>query len=65
MTSIAQAVFDSLWQPGLNTPMRQAMDVCFYALFAVLCALLFLTNGNIHVIFLFLLSIALFFSIHW
>lgn len=65
MGSFVEAILDSLWQPGLNTPMRRAMDISFYALFVVLSILVFLTSGNVHVIALLCLSVGLFFSIRW
>ncbi|PWN38069.1 uncharacterized protein FA14DRAFT_159814 [Meira miltonrushii] len=64
-SSFLESVFDSLWQPGLNTPMRRVMDMSFMGLFFVLFTLIFLTNFNIHVIALFCISIGLFLSIHW
>lgn len=65
MASFTQALFDSLFQPGLNTPMRRAMDVCFYALFVVLSGLAYVTGGNIHVFALLTLALGLFLAVHW
>lgn len=45
--------------------MRRAMDVCFYALFAVLAAMLWLTSGNGHVVALLCIATGLFFAVHW
>jgi hypothetical protein len=63
--SFTQSLFDSLFQPGLNTPMRRAMDACFCALFVVLAGLAFVTGGNPHVFALLGLSIGLFLAVHW
>lgn len=65
MASLMQAAFDSLFQPGLNTPMRTAMDLSFYGLFIVLLGLAIVTGGNFHVIALLCIALGLFFSIHW
>ncbi|PWN45611.1 hypothetical protein IE81DRAFT_279195, partial [Ceraceosorus guamensis] len=55
----------SLFQPGLNTPMKKAMDLSFYGLFIVLGGLSLLTGGNVHVLALLGIAIALFCSINW
>jgi hypothetical protein len=65
MAGFTQALFDSLFQPGLNTPMRRAMDACFYALLFVLIGLAFVTGGNIHVFALFAIALGLFLAVHW
>lgn len=63
--TLADAVIDSILQPGLNPRLRAIMNQTFYALFAVLGLLLILTSGNLHVVALLTLAIALFYSIDW
>lgn len=52
----SDAVIQSLMQPGLNTPLRRAMNLTFVLLLLTLTGLSVLTRGNPH--FLALLAIA-------
>lgn len=63
--SLATSIFDSLFQPGLNTPTRNIMNFAFFGLFITLGALAILTHGNGHVLALFAISVALFASVQW
>ena len=58
-------VVESIWTPGTNTGLIKAMNASFYALFATLLIMLFLTSGNGHVWALLGLSLGLFASIKW
>ncbi|KAK4702544.1 hypothetical protein P7C70_g3676, partial [Phenoliferia sp. Uapishka_3] len=58
-------VVDSIFTPGTNPGLLQAMNASFYALFFTLFVMLFLTSGNLHVWALFGLSLGLFGSIKW
>jgi ER protein Pkr1 len=63
--SFLDAIFSSLFQPGLNAPLHNLMNFTFFALFLVLFVLVFLTGGNIHVIVLLTISIGLWASVNW
>ncbi|KAI5481462.1 Pkr1p [Pseudohyphozyma bogoriensis] len=62
---ILASVIDSIFTPGTNTGLVQAMSYSFYALFVTLIGMLFLTGGNIHIWALLGLSVGLFASIKW
>ncbi len=59
------ALFNSLFQPGLNKPLHNLMNFTFCALFLVLATLVFLTGGNIHVIALLAIAFGLWLSVNW
>ena len=65
MASLLESVWEGVFTEGVNTPTLRLMNAAFYALFATLLALLFLTWGNVHVLALLVLSLALFFSVNW
>ncbi|GAA5925429.1 hypothetical protein JCM10213_008789 [Rhodosporidiobolus nylandii] len=58
-------VVHSIFEPGTNTGLVRAMSFSFYALFATLLGMVWLTGGNLHVVALLGLSVALFVSIKW
>lgn len=58
-------IVDSIFTPGTNSGLIRAMDMSFYALFAVLVVMVVLTRGNGHICALFALSVGLFASIKW
>jgi hypothetical protein len=58
-------VVNSVFEPGTNAGLIKAMSWSFYALFATLLGMVWLTGGNWHVVSLLGLSIALFLSIKW
>ncbi|GAA5888166.1 hypothetical protein JCM16303_003764 [Sporobolomyces ruberrimus] len=58
-------VISSIFTPGTNSGLIQAMSYSFYALFVTLFGMVFLTKGNLHVVALLVLSIGLFASIKW
>ncbi|PWN53507.1 hypothetical protein IE53DRAFT_383984 [Violaceomyces palustris] len=62
---LMDAVIDSLFQPGLNTPMQKIMNYSFYGLFLSLTILFFLTGGNLHVLGLFAVALGLYGSVNW
>lgn len=62
---ILQDVVSSIFEPGTNSGLVQAMSYSFYALFVTLIGMICLTGGNIHVCALFALSVGLFISIRW
>lgn len=59
------AIMQSLFMPGLNTPMKRAMDASFFGLFLVLGALALITGGNVHVLALLGIAMGLFLSVNW
>lgn len=63
--SFNNAILDSLFTPGLNNPTHKLMNRCFYALFVVLFLLIIASGGNIHVVFLSTVAVALFVTINW
>ena len=65
MASIVQSVLDSLQQPGLNAPMQNAMHLSFLGLFMTLFAMLFMTNGNVHLWALIAITAGLYASVNW
>lgn len=58
-------VISSIFTPGTNSGLIQAMSYSFYALFVTLFGMVLLTKGNLHVVALLVLSIGLFASIKW
>ncbi|GAA5940287.1 Pkr1p [Sporobolomyces koalae] len=58
-------VVNSIFTPGTNSGLIQAMSYSFYALFVTLFGMVLLTGGNLHVVALLVLSIGLFVSIKW
>ncbi|GAA6026130.1 hypothetical protein JCM11491_000887 [Sporobolomyces phaffii] len=58
-------VVASIFTPGTNRGLIQAMSYSFYALFATLFGMVLLTGGNVHVVALLALSVGLFASIKW
>ncbi|GAA5891110.1 hypothetical protein JCM6882_006422 [Rhodosporidiobolus microsporus] len=58
-------VVQSIFEPGTNAGLVRAMSFSFYALFLTLGGMIFLTGGNLHVVALLGLSVALFVSIKW
>ncbi|GAA5915746.1 hypothetical protein JCM8208_005658 [Rhodotorula glutinis] len=65
MSSTLKDIVDSIFTPGTNQGLLRAMNASFYALFATLAALLVATRGNVHVVALLTLSVALWASIKW
>ncbi|KAK0554798.1 hypothetical protein OC845_000620 [Tilletia horrida] len=65
MPSFIDSVFESILQPGANAPTVHLMNISFYALFLCLAGLAFMTSGNIHVVFLLVISVGLWASINW
>ena len=65
MASTLRDIVDSIFTPGTNEGLLRAMNWSFYALFATLSALLVATRGNVHVVALLTLSVALWASIKW
>ncbi|KAK4055220.1 hypothetical protein OIV83_000500 [Microbotryomycetes sp. JL201] len=63
--SILQDVISSIFEPGTNSGLIKAMTYSFYSLFATLLVMLVLTNGNLHVLSLLVLSVGLFASVKW
>ncbi|KDN40032.1 Pkr1-domain-containing protein [Tilletiaria anomala UBC 951] len=64
-STFMDALFSSLFQPGLNPPLHNLMNFTFYALFVSLAALIFLTSGNVHVIALLTIAVGLWASVNW
>ncbi|GAA5991172.1 hypothetical protein JCM5350_001936 [Sporobolomyces pararoseus] len=62
---ILSDVISSIFTPGTNSGLIQAMSYSFYALFVTLFGMVLLTGGNLHVVALLVLSIGLFISIKW
>ncbi|KAJ1969525.1 hypothetical protein IWQ62_000564 [Dispira parvispora] len=58
--SVVQDVIDSAFQPGVNRGLLLALNLSFAALLITLGFLAFMTGGNFHAVFLFLISAALF-----
>jgi hypothetical protein len=59
-------IIKSIMTPGYTASgVIQIMFYTFYALFATLLFMTFITGGNPHVIALFLLSLCLFVTIKW
>ncbi|KAK0527285.1 hypothetical protein OC835_005022 [Tilletia horrida] len=65
MPSTIDAIFEGIMQPGASAPTVHLMNYTFYALFLSLAGLVFLTSGNIHVVFLLAVSVGLWASINW
>jgi len=65
MSSTLRDIVNSIFEPGTNQGLLRAMNASFYALFATLAALLVATRGNVHVVALLTLSVALWASIKW
>lgn len=63
--SLFQDIISSIFTPGTNTGLIQAMNYSFYALFVTLLGMLWLTSGNLHVCALLALSVGLFVSVKW
>ncbi|GAA6061036.1 hypothetical protein JCM10212_004610 [Sporobolomyces blumeae] len=63
--SMLSDVISSIFTPGTNSGLIQAMSYSFYALFVTLFGMVLLTGGNLHVVALLALSIGLFVSIKW
>jgi hypothetical protein len=62
---LIEEVWLSIFEPGVTSGVIKVMDYAFYGLFASLALLLIGTMGNIHVVFLLLVSICLFASVKW
>lgn len=63
--SIADELWTSLVTPGYNSAATGVMRFCFFALFTVLLLLFFITEFNLHVGALFLITGALYASVEW
>ncbi|KAJ3214719.1 hypothetical protein HDU67_001310 [Dinochytrium kinnereticum] len=63
--TILEEVWLSIFTPGINGRVEFFMDMCFYALFVSLLALMVGTRLNPHVVFLFGISVCLFVSVKW
>ncbi len=64
MTSIATSLWDSIFTPGPTPILVKAMNLSFFALFALLIPLTYITK-NIHVFFLTILAIGLWIAMQW
>ena len=64
MASIATSLWDSIFTPGPTPILIKAMNLSFFALFALLIPLIFVTK-NIHVFFLTILAIGLWIGMQW
>lgn len=62
---IVQGVLQSVFEPGTNPSLVKAMRYSFFALFATLAGMLYLTNGNYHILAMLALSVALYLSMTW
>lgn len=60
-----QGIVDSIFKPGINNSVRLFTCLVFILLILVLFGMLFLTNFNIHVVVMLLLSIGVFVSLCW
>jgi ER protein Pkr1. len=60
-----QGIVDSIFSSGTNKTIRVFTCVVFVLLMCVLLGMIFLTNFNIHVIFMFILSVGVFASVVW
>lgn len=58
-------IVDSIFTPGTNSSLINAMNYSFYGLFITLFGMLYLTSGNIHICAMLVLSVGLFISIKW
>jgi len=64
MSSIATSLWDSIFVPGPTPVLIKAMNLSFFALFALLVPLTYVTK-NIHVFFLTLLTVGLWIAMQW
>lgn len=65
-TGITGDIIKSIMTPGYTANgVIQIMFYTFYALFATLLFMIFITGGNPHVIALFLIAVCLFITIKW
>jgi hypothetical protein len=65
-TGITGDIIKSIMTPGYTASgVIQIMFYTFYALFATLLFMIFITGGNPHVIALFLIALCLFVTIKW
>jgi hypothetical protein len=64
MPSIATSLWDSIFTPGPTPILVKAMNISFFALFALLIPLVYYTH-NIHVILLTILAIGLWAALQW
>lgn len=65
-TGLTGDIIKSIMTPGYTASgVIQIMFYTFYALFATLLFMIFITGGNPHVIALFLLALCLFVTIKW
>ena len=65
MAGMVQGVWDSIFEGGVNSTLHRLMNLSFYGLFATLAVLALMTRGNVHVIVLLVLSVALFAAVNW
>ena len=65
MMGVIQDIIDSIFTPGTNKSVRIFTCVIFVLLIIVLFGMIFLTNFNIHVIVMFILSVGVFVSLCW
>jgi hypothetical protein len=64
MTSVATSLWDSIFTPGPTPILVRAMNISFFALFALLAPLIYVTK-NIHVVFLTILAVGLWIAMQW
>jgi hypothetical protein len=64
MTSVATSLWDSIFTPGPTPILIRAMNISFFALFALLVPLIYVTK-NIHVVFLTILAVGLWIAMQW
>src|ERR1700732_2463862 len=64
MTSVATSLWDSIFTPGPTPILVKAMNISFFALFALLIPLVYYTH-NIHVILLTIVAIGLWAALQW
>ncbi|KAJ3124643.1 hypothetical protein HK101_006093 [Irineochytrium annulatum] len=63
--SILEEVWNSVFEPGVNSKVVMVMDMCFYGLFGILLALFFASGFNPHVAFLEVVAVCLWVSVKW
>ncbi len=63
--NIIEEVWESVFTPGMNPRVVLFMNISFIALFVTLLFLAVLTEGNMHVLFLLVISVSLFATVQW
>ncbi len=60
-----EAIWESVFTPGMSPQVVLFMNMSFIALFVTLFVLAILTEGNLHVLLLLILSVTLFATVQW